>query len=164
MTTRRGIRLALLGGLLALSACVTETLEERREPPAGAAPTKPALSLTLRSDRAAYYLGQTVHLELALTNDSAIPVAMALPTGQLFDFRVLHEEREIWRWSTGRAFAQAITEVLLDPGQRGRYRIDWDQRDQAGRPVPGGAYEVEAVWLGGEQYGLLPIRLPIEIR
>ena len=161
--TTRGARLALLGGLLALSACAEETAQERREPAAAAA-ARPALSLTLKSDRAVYYLGQTVQLELALTNDSAIPVSMTLPTGQLYDFRVLLEEREIWRWSAGRAFAPAITEVLLNPGQRGRYRVEWDQRDQAGRSVPAGDYAVEAVWLGGEQYGLLPIRLPIEIR
>ena len=163
MTVRRGPHLALLGGLLALSACVTETVEQRREPAAATA-ARPALSLTLQSDRAAYYLGQTVQLELLLTNNSAIPVSMALPTGQLYDFRVLRDEREIWRWSAGRAFVQAITEVLLDPGQRGRYRVDWDQRDQQGRSVLAGLYEVEAIWLGGEQYGLLPIRLPIEIR
>jgi hypothetical protein len=157
---RRAPAAALAGlGLAALLAgCVTEV---RREPrPA----ERPSLSLTLRSDRAEYAPGAPVELVLELRNRGAIPVSMVTPTSQLYEFVVDREGAEVWRWSAGKAFLPQITEVVLAPGQNGVYRVLWDGRGLDGRPLAPGRYTVTGVWIGGEQFGLVPLRLPLTIR
>lgn len=149
---------------LALVACATESVRVTREATRPLPADKPALSLTLRSDRAEYFLGQPVQLELTLTNLGRIPISVSVPTSQLYDFAVLRDGREVWRWSAGRVFPMEVTEIVLAPGQTGSYKAAWDQRDAQGRSVVAGRYVAVGVWLGGQQVGLGPIQLPLTIR
>lgn len=148
---------------LLLVACALETREVSRLPAGGPA-DRPSLRLTLSSDRAVYAPGQPVVLTLTLVNLGAGPVSMTTPTSQLYEFAVLQDGRKVWRWSRGKVFPTEITEVLLGPGQTGKYTVSWDRRDQDGRPVAPGAYTAVGVWVGGEQVGLSPLQLPISLR
>lgn len=48
------------------------------------------------------------------------------PTSQIYEFRILTQDREIWRWSAGHVFAQAITPVAIPGGAPILYRVFWD--------------------------------------
>lgn len=74
----------------------------------------------------------TVAFALQVTNASDTPVELVFPTGQSFDFLVLRDGQEVWRWSLDRMFTQAIREETLPPGETLHYRAEWDAR--AARP------------------------------
>ena len=158
---RRGTAVGLLLGATLLGACVTE---ERREPIAARPAELAAVSLTLRSDRSEYASGQPVALVLEMINRGAVPVSMATPTSQLYDFTVVREGTEVWRWSEGKLFTAQITEVVLGPGQTGQYKAVWDGKGKDGRPAPPGRYTVTGVWIGSHQLGLQPLSLPFTMR
>ena len=75
--------------------------------------------------------GDSVRLELHVTNATEAPLLLEFPTSQRYDFAVLEGGAEVWRWSSDMMFAQALgTEELL-PGESRRYMTNW--------PVPGRA-------------------------
>lgn len=57
--------------------------------------------------------------------------------GQTYDFVVVQDGEEIWRWSQGRVFHQAIQQRRWPPGELVIFTAVWDGRDAAGRPVTG---------------------------
>ena len=123
-----------------------------------------ALRLELAADRAVYRAGELVELTLAATNSGSAPVTLTAPSSQLYDFVVLQNSLEVWRWSRGRMFLTVLTPLTIRPGETRRFKEKWDQRDQAGRPVGPGDYVVEGILIGGKETGLNPERLPITIR
>jgi len=146
---------------LLLAGCVTEV---QREPGPPRADERAAVSLTLRSDRAEYTVGQPVELVLEMINRGRTPVSMSVPTSQLYDFTVRRDGTEIWRWSEGKLFATQVTDVVLGPGQTGLYKVVWDAKGRDGRPIGPGRYVATGVWLGGQQMGLQSLSLPITVR
>jgi hypothetical protein len=83
----------------------------------------------------------SVELLLQVTNTTGAPVPLTFPSGQSYDFVVYDgTAREVWRWSAGQMFTQAVREESLAPGETRTYREVWV-------PEPGtaGAFEVEGV-------------------
>jgi len=123
-----------------------------------------ALRLVLRADRSVYALGAPVTLTLAVTNPGPAPVTLTAPSSQLYDFAVLRDGAEVWRWSAGRMFLAVLTDLTIRPGETRAFTEVWDQRDRDGRPVGPGDYVVVGRLIGGERLGLAPERLRIAIR
>lgn len=73
-----------------------------------------------------------------LNPDGAV---VTFPNGQLYDFVVLQDGREIWRWSQGRVFHQAVVQQAFPFGDLQLFSAVWDGRGEDGDPVQG---EVEA--------------------
>lgn len=74
----------------------------------------------------------TVRFAIEVANDSPKRVELTFPDGRTHDFAVLDSTgREVWRWSEGRLFTQAMQNRLLDAHDRTVY----DERWQA--PAPG---------------------------
>jgi hypothetical protein len=67
----------------------------------------------------------SVRFHLRVTNASEAPVELTFPTGQSFDFVVLQNGREVWRWSGDRMFTQAIREERLAPGETRSFSAEW---------------------------------------
>lgn len=122
------------------------------------------LQLVLSADRAVYARGEPVRLTLAVTNPGPAPVTLTAPTSQLYDFIVLKDGVEVWRWSAGRMFLTVLTELTIAPGETRAFSEVWDQQDREGRPVGPGEHVVLGVLTGGEQVGLVPQHLSITIR
>jgi len=60
----------------------------------------------------------SVRFALHVTNTSKKRVELTFPSGQSYDFVILDTlGREMWRWSTGRMFTQALRNRLLDRGE-----------------------------------------------
>jgi hypothetical protein len=68
-----------------------------------------------------------------VANDSRKRVELTFPDGRTHDFTVLDASgREVWRWSTGRLFTQAMQNRLLDANDSVVYDERWSP-PRAGR-------------------------------
>lgn len=62
---------------------------------------------------------------------------VTFPTGQAYDFVVTQGGREVWRWSRGLAFHQAVVDRSFEFGQMHVFIAVWDGRDTNGDRVVG---------------------------
>lgn len=60
-------------------------------------------------------VGRPVRFALRLTNHAGRDRVLPFSTGQIYDFWVTAEGREVWRWSDDRSFTQALTERSIPP-------------------------------------------------
>jgi hypothetical protein len=90
---------------------------------------------------------EAVTLTLTVHNPSDQPRALTLPTSLTHDFAISAESGgELWRWSTGRQFAQMLSEVTLAPGASRTFSETWDQVCGDGLPAAVGAYRLDG-WI-----------------
>ncbi|MGH7663921.1 MAG: BsuPI-related putative proteinase inhibitor [Gemmatimonadaceae bacterium] len=67
-----------------------------------------------------------IDLALHVTNRSGGQLELRFPSGQTHEFLVLDPVgREIWRWSEGRMFTQALKTHLLNDGETVTYTEEW---------------------------------------
>lgn len=89
---------------------------------------------------------------LTIRNRSNAARTLTLPSSQTHDCIVYSaKKQEVWRWSAGRLFTQAITELSLAPGESRSFTSTWNLTDRKGAPLPAGDYQV---------VGLVPGRAP----
>lgn len=75
-----------------------------------------------------------VHVTLRVTNISPHDVEITFPSGMTHDVAIVDSTgREVWRWSRGRMFTQALQNKLLDPNQSVSFTESWQPRGQHGR-------------------------------
>jgi len=85
-----------------------------------------------------------VIFNLELTNH--LPEVMELPfgSGQQFELVVRDEKNEeVYRYSDGKAFTQALVYKRINPGEALRWQDQWDLRDKKGNVVSPGRYRAE---------------------
>lgn len=66
-----------------------------------------------------------VRFLLQITNASERPVTATFSSGQSYDFTVRQQGRELWRWSAGTGFTQALREVTIAPGETLEFEERW---------------------------------------
>lgn len=101
------------------------------------------LELRLDVEREVYNLGDPIPLVLAVTNTTNRPKTLNFSSGQRYDFVVTQDGREIWRWSAGKAFIQALGLVTIQPNETLRFRETWSQIDNRQRHVQAGEYQIK---------------------
>ena len=135
-------RVAAVFALLGLAGVFTAGAAEGQP-----APPRSPLAVSVATDKAIYRPGEPVRFTLTVTNTGATPATVMRSSGQRYDFIVRSSDGgEVWRWSRGRFFTQALEEDTIAPGRSLTFVETWDQRDNDGRPVPPGAYQVVAVY------------------
>ena len=67
----------------------------------------------------------SVRFALQVTNAGGAPVELEFPSGQTHDFVVSRAGAELWRWSEGRMFTQALQQVTLAPGETRAFEGSW---------------------------------------
>lgn len=72
-----------------------------------------------------------VEFSLTVANADTEPVEVTYRSGLHADVAVLEGEREVWRWSDGRMFTQAIETETLAPDESVQYTARWED------PSPG---------------------------
>lgn len=93
------------------------------------------VTVTFKADPATVREGQSVRLSFKLVNNSGQAETLTFPSGQKYDFWATLDGREVWRWSEGKAFTQAIVHEEI-AGQGGvTYTETWT-------PEEAGTYEV----------------------
>ena len=91
--------------------------------PAPGSPFAPALRVTVDDE---------VRFEFHVTNVGRKAAEVSFPDGRTHDVVVLDEAgREVWRWSDGRFFTQAIQQHVVRAGDGLAYDAAWE------RPAPG---------------------------
>lgn len=69
--------------------------------------------------------GQSVRLTIRLLNNSGQPTTLTFGSSQRYDFWITSGTREVWRWSTGKVFAQDVTHATLDGQAGASYAESW---------------------------------------
>ena len=111
--------------------------------PATASSQTRDLRLTLTAGRASYQKGKPILFSLTLENRTDEPVVVNWNSGQHFETAIEDASgKEVYRWSRGMAFTQALEERTLEPGQTDRLEATWDQKDPQGKQVASGTYTV----------------------
>jgi|GEM_PF-2195802 len=123
---------------------MTDKSSPRPQNPAG-------LQVRLLTDKASYTGSDTVKLQLVITNIGSTPLTFNSNNSQRFEFVVQAGDREIWRWSKGRLFAQMLTSWKLAPGNTITYSAVWEQKDNTGKSAPPGTYTIVGQQIGGGQ-------------
>ncbi len=78
-------------------------------------------------------VGDQVTLGLHLTNRTDRRLEVSFPSGQTHDFVVLDSiGREIWRWSNGRMFTQAMQNRMVGTRETLSYEERWDPAGRTG--------------------------------
>lgn len=106
--------LSVLAVVFGLGACIAQTSSSAAD---AAAPLVASVQVEPQGD--------SVHFVLQVTNASEQPVALEFTSGQSYDFVVHRGERELWRWSEGQFFTQALRSETLPPGETLRYQASW---------------------------------------
>ncbi len=86
-------------------------------------------------------------MTLTVENTAEETVALGL-TGRpiAFDLTVTTADgAEVWSRLHGRTIPMILQMALLEPGQQLEFSDTWDQRDNRGRPVDPGVYQVRGV-------------------
>jgi hypothetical protein len=113
-------------------------------PVAAGAPAPLLLRLVLPQRIAA---GQPVPMTLVLENHGTTPVEVGLGGEPIaFDFTVRDARgAEIWRRLEGVAVESILHLRTVGPGETLEFADVWHQRDNRGRPIPPGDYEVTGI-------------------
>ena len=86
--------------------------------------------------------GTDITFALHVVNSAKKNVELTFPSGQTHDFVVADSVgREVWRWSEGRMFTQALRNKLLGKGETLEL-VETMKRD---KPLPAGRYTARAV-------------------
>jgi hypothetical protein len=92
--------------------------------------------LTVRSS------GSEITFALNVVNNTKKNVELTFPTGQTHDFVVIDSVgRELWRWSEGRMFTQALRNKLLGRGES----LELAETMRRAKALPPGRYTARAL-------------------
>lgn len=93
--------------------------------------------------RRAFAEGAPIHLRVTFENAGDAPARLPFSSGRTHDAVVLGTDGgELWRWSDGRMFTQALTELSLAPGERKAIDLLCDLRHAS---LPPGRYTAAGV-------------------
>lgn len=116
---------AILSMALVLGGCAGSTGEVNGD---GAAAGEVAASVEVKVQ------GDSVRLLLHVTNTAGRGLEFTFPTSQRHEFVVREEGgAEVWRWSEGMMFLQAITRATLGPGETWAFEGAWVPGNRTGR-------------------------------
>ena len=78
-----------------------------------------------RTDKSMYVMDEDVSMSVAVTNAGSSLVELVFGSAQRYDFVVLKDGDEVWRWSQGRVFAMNLGLLYLEPGEKQFFRETW---------------------------------------
>ena len=141
------IAAALLLSFALLSGCSSGP--QGPEPPSNrqmssAVEKSGGISVTLRSVPAVGPPGSTFSLTLDIRNLSGKPAEFKLSSGQMYEFAAFgNGGDEVWRWSEGMRFTQAISPITFAPGESMVFKVAW-----ASASAPAGLYSIQGYFMG----------------
>ena len=98
------------------------------------------------SARRTFAAAAPIHFRLTLRNPTASEVRLAFSSGRTRDAVVLAADgSERWRWSDGRMFTQALSELLLEPGVELTFELVCHPAQHGADALPPGRYRAVGV-------------------
>jgi hypothetical protein len=83
----------------------------------------------LQSTLTADAVDDGIEFTYVVENSGDSAVDLTFMSGKKFDVAVTDDGEEVWRWSHGRMFTQAIEEMSLKPGEELSFSGTWDDAD-----------------------------------
>jgi hypothetical protein len=103
-----------------------ESAANAADAPPAPKPAVPAVDGQILATSANVSVSRGVALSLHVTNVADHSVEIDFPNGQTHDFVVLDSAgHELWRWSNGRMFTQAVQNKLLGSTETVTYEEQW---------------------------------------
>lgn len=128
--------------------------------------TAPELSVSLALDRYVHTPGREpaeLLARLTVRNSRLEPLTLNFGSSQRFDLAIKDEQdREVYRWSEGKAFLLVFGTETLGTGER-NFAVTVPLVTRSGAPLPPGHYQVEA-WLTNIAPPRLEAKASLEIR
>ncbi len=115
------------------------------------------------SSRRSFAASAPIHFRLTLHNPTASKVVLAFSSGRTRDAVVLAADgSERWRWSDGRMFTQALSELSLAAGSELAFQLVCDPSQHGADILPPGHYRAAGIIpaFGGELHSA-PIEFEI---
>lgn len=118
----------------------------------------------LSTDKKIYKVGEEIEMTIVLHNRTDEPVNLTFNSGKNYDFIVkkLPENKEVWRWSDGKFFTEALMSMMLDPGERKTFVFKWNQKDNDSKKIESGTYKVEALIASNPEIFANSVKIKIE--
>ncbi len=87
---------------------------------AAAKGAEPRLAVMIQTDKSDFAPGELFPVAMEVNNQTQSAVRFTFPTSQRYEL-ILEDTagQEVWRWSRGRFFLQAIGQVVLKPARAG---------------------------------------------
>lgn len=134
---------AIMFGLLFLVGCGQSSEKDDSEEVSGNVETK-EVQFTVDVKES----GENVQFEMTLKNNTEEEKNFEFRSGQKYDIIVLDKNgAEVYKYSKGRMFTQAIQYVNLLPGKSQTWQETWDLKSN-GKKVDPGEYDVTVVLTG----------------
>ncbi len=97
-------------------------------------------------ERRSFAPAAPIRLRLTLRNPTERQVTLSFSSGRTHDAVVLGADgSELWRWSDGRMFPQALSELQLAPGSESSFELICDPSERGEAPLPPGRYRATGV-------------------
>ncbi|MEM2849628.1 MAG: BsuPI-related putative proteinase inhibitor [Candidatus Bathyarchaeia archaeon] len=100
-----------------------------------------------QTDKGKYSAGEEVKMSITVANKGQSPIELIFTSTQRYDFMVLKDGGEVWRWSNGKVFAMILESLPLKPGEKRTYTETWRPED-----VAPGEYKVVGVVTSQPKY------------
>lgn len=101
------------------------------------------LSLEVRSEKAKQE--DRLRFTLVIQNISNDSLTLCFTSSKKVDFVVSQSGAELWRWSSGRMFAQVMLDQAVDSGKIIRFTEVWNYKGLSGDRLPAGAYDLTGI-------------------
>jgi len=79
----------------------------------------------VQTDKDEYTLYEPVQMTLKIWNKETKPIELVFTSAQRYDFIVLKNDEEVWRWSKDKMFAMVPSSLLLKPHEKRVYTETW---------------------------------------
>ncbi|MGI6588716.1 MAG: peptidoglycan-binding protein [Peptococcia bacterium] len=97
----------------------------------------------LFTDKRVYNRGENIKITLVKTNVTDEEITLRYRTSQIVEITATNAAGAVvWRYSTGRTFAQFTRLITIFPGGTQVIERTWNQVDNRGRQVPSGTYTI----------------------
>ena len=117
MRSRLVFALLIAAGFAFACGRRSHTAEPSRNPRSDGPPVASSLNVRVNSD---------VSFAFHITNNAAKRLELTFPSGQTHEITVLDSAgREVWRWSEGRLFTQALQNRVLEASETVTYQATW---------------------------------------
>jgi hypothetical protein len=156
------VRACALVMIVALAGCAGhKPREPELELPPGIEEAPGGLKFSVKITPTTFKLGQRVVLEATMFNDSDKKFEQQFPTACVFDYEIAANARVL---GPSRMCAQAVTDVVLEPGELRMIMREWSGNDRyfdANDPLEPGIYQVTAGLVEGGR--VVPMADPVTI-
>jgi len=97
--------------------------------------------ISVATNKAIYSPDEPIIITLTVFNYTEDSLTFVFTSSKRYDFIIKKDEKDIWRWSEGRFFAQVMGEEKIEPGETLIYKEIYNPEDK----IPAGSYSVTGI-------------------